>query len=405
MTDKDLPRGLDLTPFSEAFRDNPYPVLADVQQRAPVYFDEDLNRYILHDHDHVSATLRNKDYFTDPRKANEGTAARLLLSPGGEDEAPSMLLADDPDHARLRGLINKAFTPRAVAAMRPRARAIAEDLLNNITTDEFDFIDAIAGPMPTILIAEMLGIDPEHRADFKAWSDAVVEAGFNLGRSEEMAAKAEVARQNMDQLFYAEINKRHANPKDDLIGAMVAVEEQGDKLTEDEIVRQCGLLLAAGNVTTTDLIGNGLKALLDHPDQLAALRADLSLMPDAVEEMLRYDSPVINSARIAPADIEIGGCPIAKGSSIFTSLGAANRDPAKYENPHEFDIGRANKHHQSFGGGRHFCLGAPLARLEAQETLTAVLERFPNIRASDKPAVFRAVPSFRGMTEYWVRTD
>ncbi len=405
MSDKDLPRGLDLTPFNESFRDNPYPALADVQAKTQVYYDDDLKRYILLGHDDVSAALRDKTYWTDPRKANEGTATRLLLTASGQDEEPSMLLADDPDHARLRGLVNKAFTPRAVEAMRPRARAIAEDLLDQIDEPEFDFIDAIAGPMPTILIAEMLGIDPEHRADFKEWSDAVVEAGFNLGRTEEMVAKAETARQNMDNLFYAEIAKRHTTPSDDLIGAMVAVEEQGDKFTEEEIVRQCGLLLAAGNVTTTDLIGNGMKALLDHPDQLKALQADLSLMPDAVEEMLRYDSPVINSARIAPEDVEISGCPIKKGESIFTALGAANRDPNHYEDAHKFDIARKNKRHQSFGGGRHSCLGAPLARLEAQETLTAVLERFPNIRASDKPPVYRAVPSFRGMTEYWVRTN
>lgn len=404
MADTSLPRGLELTPFNESFRDDPYPALADVQTRTRVYYDEDLKRYILLDHDDVSATLRDKTYFTDPRKANEGTATRLLLS-GVEDEDPSMLLADDPDHARLRSLVNKAFTPRAVEAMRPRARKIAEDLLDQIAGPEFDFIEAVAGPMPTILIAEMLGVDPQRRGDFKKWSDAVVAAGFNLGATEEMIAEATEASNNMDTLFYAEIEKRHANPSDDLIGAMVTVEEQGDKFTEEEIVRQCGLLLAAGNVTTTDLIGNGMKALLDHPDQLKALQSDMSQMPAAVEEMLRYDSPVINSARIAPEDIEIGGCPIKKGESIFTSLAAANRDPQVYEEPHKFDITRANKHHQSFGGGRHFCLGAPLAKLEAQETLTAVLERFPDIRPSERPPVYRAVPSFRGMMEYWVRID
>ncbi|MGB0921184.1 MAG: cytochrome P450 [Alphaproteobacteria bacterium] len=404
MAEKDLPTGMELTPFNESFRDDPYPALADVQGKTRVYYDEDLKRYILLDHHDVSATLRDKTYFTDPRKANEGTALRMLFLGEGEEE-PSMLFADDPDHARLRGLVNKAFTPRAVENMRPRAQKIVSDLLDQITETEFDFMEAIAGPMPTILIAEMLGIDPEHRADFKKWSDAVVAAGFNLTASPETIAEAEDARVKMDTLFYAEIEKRHAKPSDDLIGAMVAVEEQGDKFTEEEIVRQCGLLLAAGNVTTTDLIGNGIKALLDHPDQLKALQADLSQMPAAVEEILRYDSPVINSGRIPPEDVEISGCPIKKGESIFVSLAAANRDPDVYPDPDRFDISRENKHHQSFGGGRHFCLGAPLAKLEAQETLTAVLERFPNIRATDKPAVYRAVPSFRGMSEYWVRTD
>jgi cytochrome P450 len=184
---------------------------------------------------------------------------------------------------------------------------------------------------------------------------------------------------------------------------MLRAESDGDRLTEREMIRQCNLLLVAGNVTTTDLIGNGVKALLDHPDQLARLRADPALIRNAVEEILRFDSPVVNSGRIANRDIDIGGCPVHRGESLSTSLAAANRDPAVYPDPDRFDIERADTHHQSFGGGRHLCLGAHLARAEAQEAILALLARFPDLRHGAGGFRYHAIPSFRGMACFMVR--
>lgn len=404
MAGSDLPSDIELTPFDEAYRNNPYPNLARLREGAPFYRDEQFKRVHVSKAKDVARILRDRELLTDPRKANEDAYIRMLFyDQGGATNEPSMLLADDPDHKRLRGLVNKAFTPRAVEAMRPRAREIAEELIDDIHEDEFDFMEKIAGPYPTIVIAEMLGVDTDRRHDFKAWSDASNDAFFDVMRSAETLAAGANAEAELDRLFRAEIAKRRALPTDDLIGAMVAAEEAGDMLTEDEIVQQCNLLLIAGNITTTDLIGNGMKALLDNPEQFDLLKADPSLVPQAVEEMLRYDSPVTYSARIAERDRTEDGCPIHKGESIYTALAAANHDPDQFENPERFDIMREDKRHQSFGGGRHFCLGAPLARLEAQELFAVLIEQMPNIRPVGVAPIYRAIPSFRGMREYRVQ--
>jgi cytochrome P450 len=196
---------------------------------------------------------------------------------------------------------------------------------------------------------------------------------------------------------------RRAQPRADLINDMVHAEEGGEHMTDQEIVTQCNLLLIAGNVTTTDLIGNGVKALLDHPQELAKLRARPELINNAIEEMLRYDSPVTNSGRNVQRELSMRGCPMHLGDSITVSLAAANHDPEANPEPQRFDIERANIQHQSFGGGKHTCLGAPLARVEAQEGISALLKRFPNLRPSARGLKYRAIPSFRGMSEYWLQ--
>ena len=404
MTTKNIPTDIELTPFDEGYRANPYPTLARLRENAPVRRDHEFHRIHLSRADDVSRTLRDKDLWSDPRKANEDAYVRMLTWDRGDGSGePSMLFADNPDHARLRGLVNQAFTPRAVEAMRPRARAIAEDLLDGVADGEFDFMDRIAGPYPTIVIAEMLGIDPSLRDDFKRWSDDYNDAAFDVLRNEDTMRAGAEAQAALDALFLNEVRIRRETASDDLIGAMVAAEAEGGSLSDAEIVQQCILLLVAGNITTTDLVGNGLKALMDHPEQWAALKADPGLMKNAVEEMLRYDSPVTYTGRIANEDRDIRGCPIHKGESVFNALAAANHDPEWTAHPERFDIAREKIRHHSFGGGRHFCLGAPLARLEAQELFAALIERMPDLTPSDREPVYRAIPSFRGMSEYWVR--
>lgn len=402
-----LPKGIELTPFDPRFRDHPYEVLNSLRQRAPVLHDDQFNRWYLTRFDDVRQILRDKDMSADPRKANPASyVARIaaLTGTGVGSSAPSMLFMDDPDHRRVRGLVNKAFTLKAVEALRPRVREIATGLLAKIEADEFDLMTSFAGVLPVIVIAEMLGIDPADRGSFRHWSEVSVAAFFNPFRTPQQGEAALQAQQELNAYFQKMIELRRAAPRDDLISDMVHAEEAGDHMTDEEILTQCNLLLIAGNVTTTDLIGNGVKALLDHPQELAKLRARPELINNAIEEILRYDSPVTNSGRNVQRELTLRGCPMHLGDSITVSLAAANHDPDANPNPERFDIERADIQHQSFGGGKHTCLGAPLARVEAQEGITALLQRFPNLQPSARGLKYRTIPSFRGMSEYWLKS-
>lgn len=396
-----IPVGVALTALDEAFREDPYPVLHKIRDSARVLHDDELGRYIYTHHDDVKAILRDRDLWSDPRKAAPGTFTREFL--GNEDEEPSMLLMDEPDHRRLRMLVSKPFTPAAVERWRDPVRATVQNVLDEIKDDEFDLIARFAGPIPTIVIAQMLGIDPEKRESFKEWSETSVKIAFNPFSTPEQLEAGQQAGEALNDFFSREIESRRQNLGNDLLSDMIRAEEEGEKLTVSEIVGQCNLLLIAGNVTTTDLIGNGVKALLDNPEQLEKLRADRGLIRNAVEEMLRFDSPVTNSGRIANRRIDFGGCPVEARESLSTSLSAANRDPAVYPEPDKFNIEREDTHHQSFGGGRHLCLGAHLARLEAQEAILGLLDRYPRLTHADRGHTYSAVPSFRGMTDFWVR--
>ena len=403
-----LPKGIQLTPFDPNFRDHPYEVLAALRERAPVLHDDQFNRWYLTRFDDVRQILRDKDMSADPRKANPASyIARIAALTGTVQSGStgvSMLFMDDPDHRRVRGLVNKAFTLKAVEALRPRVREIATGLLARIEGPEFDLMTSFAGVLPVIVIAEMLGIDPADRDSFRRWSEVSVAAFFNPFRTPEQSELAMQAQQELNAYFQRMIELRRAAPRADLISDMVHAEEAGDHMTDQEIVTQCNLLLIAGNVTTTDLIGNGVKALLDHPQELAKLRARPELINNAIEEILRYDSPVTNSGRNVQRELSVRGCPMQLGDSITVSLAAANHDPDANSNPQRFDIERADIQHQSFGGGKHTCLGAPLARVEAQEGISALLQRFPKLQPAPRGLKYRAIPSFRGMSEYWLQS-
>ena len=389
-----IPTGVELTALDATFRTDPHPVLARLRRDEPVHYDGVINRWVLTRHDDVERVLRDRTMSLDPHKANEGTYMRLFLPPPGQ--AANMLFSDPPDHTRLRALVNKAFTPRAVERLAPRIRRIIGELLDSVAGCEgFDLVEAFAGPLPVIVIAEMLGIDPADRADFKRWSELDVRT-FNPFLSDEERATVNRALGERDAYLRRVLAWRRAKPRDDLLSALIAAEEAGDRLDDDEIVTMCELLLVAGNVTTTDLIGNGVWLLLRHPAELAKLRADPSLIDNAVEEILRFESPVVQSVRIPAVDVAIRGCPVRRGESVVVFLAAANRDPEVYPEPDRFDVTRRDAHHQSFGGGVHFCLGAPLARLEARLAIGALLERFPHLRLADESPVWRALPVFRG---------
>jgi cytochrome P450 len=258
----------------------------------------------------------------------------------------------------------------------------------------------LADPLPVTVIAEMLGVPPADRDRFKRWSDEISAAlsGDVAALTEPTLPRAAAARGELADYFRAAVARRRAAPGDDLLTALVRAEEGGGRLTEDELYNTAILLLIAGNETTTNLIGNGLWALLRHPDQMRRVWSDVALVPSAVEEMLRYDSPVQLTSRLAKADLDVLGAPVGRGQAVYLVLGAANRDPAQFPDPDRFDAGRADNRHVAFGAGPHFCLGAPLARLEAQVVFRALRSRLPDLRAAGAAPAYRNNFNLRGLT-------
>ena len=389
--------GVAYNPLSSRLVQNPYPFYAELRARDPVHRSRLMNAWVFTRHADVDAVLRDHRRFSsDPRKGVLSRRQRAAL-PAPDDY--TMLFLDPPDHTRLRALVNKAFTPKVVAALEPRIRAIVAGLLDDIADPAgFDLMAALAQPLPVIVIAEMLGVPPEDRARFKVWSDQRARLLEPTIGARERAVAAEAAKA-FDAYFRPIIAERRAVPRDDIVSALAQAEEEGDKLSEREMLTMLRLLLVAGNETTTNLIGNGVLALLRHPDQLARLRDDPGAIPTAVEELLRFDSPVQTDFRRPLADCDVNGFPLQQGQNMVLLLGAANRDPAVFENPDRLDVGRgaAGRGHLSFGRGIHHCLGAPLARLEGRVALEMLLERFPSLRLRDERPVFRNSIVLRGL--------
>lgn len=401
-----IPTGIRLTPFDEAFRNDPYPVLRRLRDAEPIHRDEPLSRWFVTGFEDVREVLRNKDLSVDCGLAlpdsYSGRVAANAKASGMAITLSSLLFKDDPDHRRLRALVSKRFSPKAVEQLRPRIRANVAELLDSITETRFDAVESFAGPLPVIVIADMLGIEREQRTTFKKWSQDLTAGFFNPLKIAEQSARGARAQEALCQYLTRAIEMRRQQPGTDLISSMITATEDGERLTDSEILAQCNLILVAGNITTSDLIANGIKALLQHPQQLAALQAQPELIINAVEEILRYDSPVTQANRVLPTDTSFTGCPMHRGESITLSLAAANRDARANPEPDRFDIRREDIQHQSFGGGRHLCLGAHLARVEAQEAILALLQRFPNLSLLEQEFEYRPVPSFRGLKELWV---
>jgi len=406
--DASLPSGLQLTAMDRTFRDCPHMPLDRLRAAAPVHRDQQFARWFLTRFEDIKTIVSTRGLSVDPRKTLPGSYSRRLLigdAPVEEVEL-SMLHLDDPDHKRIRGLVTQAFNQRAVDASEPRIQAIADQLLDAVAArDSFDVIADYASPLPIMVIAEMLGVDEADLARFKNWSDAQAQI-FNPARTPEQTTALNESGQALEDYFLRMIGFRRANPGRDIVSGLVAAQADGDRLTEREIVITCNLLLVAGNLTTTDLIGNGVLALLRHPDQLAKLRAQPALLPQAIEEILRYDPPVAQTTRIATSPLTIGEVTVQPGEPITLCLLAASHDPALHHDPHGFDIDRADTTHLSFGGGVHYCLGAPLARAEARVALATLLRRFPPLRLDATHDVVRKrVPVFNGVAALWVRVD
>jgi cytochrome P450 len=332
--------------------------------------------------------------------SNRRKAATYFPDPLG-DELISLLSLDPPDHTRLRSLVNKAFTPRRIESLRPRIEQTVDDLLGAVNdASPFDIIQTLAYPLPVIVIAAMLGIPPEDRDRFKVWSDDLART-LEPTMSAREGQRAVQSVRELKSYFSTIIDERRRQPRSDLISDLVAVEIEGDKLSHDELLALLILLLVAGNETTTNLIGNGLLALLRHPQQFQRLRENPALIDSAVEELLRYDSPVQTDSRIALTDIVIRGRQIKKGDVLLLLIGAANRDPDMFANPDQLDIARSENSYISFGRGIHHCLGAPLALLEGQIAFRKLIEHFADIRIAATPR-FRDHVVLRGLRSLWV---
>ena len=382
-------------PLLPEFHADPYPFYRRLREADPVHLSA-LGLWVLTRYDDCVTCLR------DPRFGRDGFELLLAqFSEGSGGPLPrSMLFRDPPDHTRLRSLVNRAFTPRVIEGMRSHIQGIVDRLLDRVQSRrEMDVIGDLAYPLPVTVICDMLGVPVTDHEQIKEWSSDIIRSLDAIGvpSDETIIERGRVGRKGIADYFRGLLPDRRRNPRADLLSSLIAVEEQGDRLTEGELLSTCVLLFIAGHETTVNLIGNGLLALLRHRDQLERLLADPGLLGTAVEELLRFDSPVQRTARIINAEVELGGKVLPKGAFVVAAIGAANRDPAHFADPDRLDVARADNRHIAFGFGIHFCLGAPLARVEGQIALQSLLRRMPGLRLTGPEPEWRESSTLRGL--------
>jgi len=386
-------------PLAPQTLSDPYPIYARLRAEAEVQ-KTDAGIWLVLGYDPAVQILRDHDRFSvDHRNRHDTPELIEKLGPTAADRGMEniMLFKDPPDHTRLRGLVNKAFTPRIVGAMRARIEEIANALIDEVTErGEMDVIEDFAYPLPVTVIAEMLGIPEADRNDFKRWSRQVAPI-LDPIISEEVFFKVAEAGLALAAYFDELVAKRRTDPREDLITELIRAEDEGDRLTLEELRATLILLLVAGHETTMNLIGNGLLALLRNPVEADRLSADPSLAKTATDELLRYDGSVHLTARTAIQDVEIAGEHISKGEMAIVLLGAANRDPAQFVDPDRLDVGRDPNRHLAFSAGGHFCVGATLARVEGQIAFETLLQRLPGLKLVDHDPPYRATITLRGL--------
>jgi cytochrome P450 len=397
MTDK---QGVHLLfdPRDPAMRADPYPCYHRLRRADPVHRSP-FGYWVLSRHQDVDTILRDSrgrsDFPHDEAWARHrgGPQSAIVAS-----TSQWMMMCDGAAHRRLRALVGQVFTARAVQGLRPRIAAVIDGLIGQVDEGEVDLVRDLALPLPIMVIGELLGIPRADRGQCRAWTDSIghvidpivtpdMQAAMNLAATEFSAYLAE------------QVRLRRADPGPDLLSAMARMEDSGERLTDDEIIANVLLLFNAGHETTVNLIGNAMLALLRHPDQLALLREHPELMSQAVEELIRYDSPVQVGARIMAADVSLGQTTIPAGAKVMLIYGAANRDPGRYADPDRLELRRTGVRSLAFGGGPHFCVGAPLARLETGMVLTALLERYRSIELAAGELSWRANFNLRGLNE------
>jgi cytochrome P450 len=392
----------------EIMRD-PYPIYARLRDEAPVMWSDNWQAWVVSRYDDVAVSLKDKEFLS-----NENRQALLFngLPEKERDELATLrhyfaqkdvIGSDPPDHTRMRALVQKAFTPKVVASLEPRVRALARDMVGEaVKSSTFDFIHAVAHPLPVILIAEILGAPPEDRHYFKRWASDIL--GFQ-GTGQTQFGPAMVSQKSLMEMFaYMDrlIDQRRVDPRDDIITTLALAEEGGQRFTRAELLATCNTLLTAGHETTTNLTGNLVHQLLRDPALWNRVRTEPALIAPAIEEALRFDAPKQRNFRRVKKSHSFGGADFAEGQMVFQLIGSANRDPAQFPEPNRFDLTRQPNDHLSFGSGIHFCLGAPLARMEARVILETLLAARPDGRLEDRPITWQERVQLRGPKELWI---
>jgi cytochrome P450 len=380
---------LQFNPADPAINADPFPLFRRLQDEDPVHWSDPVRGWVITRYEDVRAIALERAMSADRVRPF------FNLLPGEEQRRLADLghyltlwavFKDAPDHTRLRGLMNRAFTPRAIEALRPNIERLVDDLIDAIVArGSADLIADFAYPLPASVIMDMLGVPRSDLATMKVWSDEIALFVGIARATPGKHARAQAGTREMAAYFRRLVAERRKAPRDDMISALIAAEEETRRLTEDEIVATCILLLFAGHETTTNLIGNGVIAFLRHPDEMAKLRARPELAASAVEECLRYDGPSGALARVVAVEHEMGGRRLRQGERVYAWMNAANRDPRRFSDPDRFDIERPDNRHLTFGHGAHFCLGAPLARVEAQIAFPRIFARLDRLElAADR---------------------
>ncbi len=404
MTQTKVKSILETSAFDPEARIDPHSRLKEIRDACPVFQEENGKTSFLMRYADVKEAVNDLSMWRHPRHAEKGALVRGMTNEQErpDDETTGILFLDEPNHSRVRLPIAKAFYTR-INKMKTEIEAIIDNVIDQAPDDgAFDLISEIAIPIPILVIARILGVDEEKYLDFRAWSEAAI-LSLNPMRTPEQTKQMEWGSANLEAYFTELMAARRTEPKDDLISDMVALQAEGTPISDIEIRVNLGGLLIGGNLTTTDLIGNGVWLLLNHPEQLQALKADPGLASAAVEEILRYESPVAITTRVIPDEREISGCPMKPHHSVVASLHSANRDPDVFEAPDIFDVTVQRPSHVAFGGGTHTCIGAPLARIEARRVFSKIFQRYPDMQLAGQDIQWRALPFFRGMEELLVK--
>jgi cytochrome P450 len=398
---------VEFAPQDPGFVADPYPVYAELRARGPIVHDEATNHWLVPRAADVNGLLRDRrfgrTYHHVATHAEMGRPEEAVWhAPFWQVIRSGILDMEPPDHTRVRALVSKAFTPRMVEGLRVRILAMMDGLVDRVAgSGEFDLIETIAEPLPVAVIAELLGVPPADRHLLRPWSAGIC-GMYELNPSDDDARSAVRASIEFSGYLRALARERRDTPRDDLISALAQVVDDGERLTEDELIGTCVLLLNAGHEATVNVTGNGWWSLFRNPDQLERLRADPTLVPRAIEEVMRWDTPLQMFERWVLEDVEICGVKVAKGAELGLLFGSANRDPDLLDRPDALDLTREPNQHVSFGAGVHFCLGAPLARLELEISFATLLRRLPRLELVEEPA-WKPNYIIRGLRELRVR--
>lgn len=378
---------------------DPYPLYHKLRTEDPVHWDRFLQTWVVTRYVDVIEVLHSFSADRTPTPEQLSAMGLSGLNPIAEVMVKQMLFMDAPAHTRLRGLASVAFTPQRVRALRSHIQEIVDQLLDRVVSlGKMDMIADFAAPMPAIVTAEMLGVPTEDHVDLKRWSADFAEMLGNFQHNPDRIPRVLESTNRLVDYFKTAIASMREHPREGLIHSFMSAELDGDRLSEEEIVANCIVTMVGGQETTTNLIGNGLLTLLRNPAQLEKLRADVDLVPSAVEELLRYESPSQHTGRIARKDVEMGGKTIRKGQAVMAIMAAANRDPDRFPDPDKLMLDRKDNKHVAFGWSSHFCFGAPLARMEAQISFETLLRRLPDLQLATNELTWRTNSGLRGLT-------